>query len=83
MKLFHLTPIENVESIQKHGLKADEDGEIFVFTELWVADTIVTNQVFAKHYAVFEMKAKGISGKIGPDEVAESSARISVLFIRI
>jgi hypothetical protein len=72
--LFHLTHLDNVKAILADGIKANEDGEIFVFTDTIVADTIARDQVFLKEYAIFRIYRKGISFELLPDEVAEFSA---------
>lgn len=72
--LFHLSPAENVPSIQVDGLKASSDGAIYAFTDMIVADTIACNQVFASRYGVFRIMRRGITGTIESDDVAEFAA---------
>ncbi len=73
MKLdyFHLTRSENCDKIIKEGIKADKEGNIFVFTDMIVANEIAKHQVFTEQYVVFEIDRKGITGKIKKDNVAE------------
>ena len=72
-KIYHLTPHENTKSILKEGIKANEYGDIYVFTDMLVADTIAKNQIFTKRYSVFEINRKGIKVKLIPDQCAEFS----------
>jgi hypothetical protein len=74
MTLYHLTPSENASEILKEGIKADEEGNIFAFTEMIVANEIAKNQVFTERYCVFRISRRGIKGEILKDNVAEFSA---------
>ncbi len=67
---FHLTPVKHVPSILSEGLR----GEIFVFDDMLVANTIACSQVFTNRYAVFEIDRRGITGAVLPDNVGEYSA---------
>ena len=71
--LYHLTPVENLAAILRAGLMADEEGAIYAFTNLLVANTIACNQVFASRYAIFEIEKRGVTGEVLPDDVAEFS----------
>jgi hypothetical protein len=62
--LFHLSRVVNLESILCDGLRANEGGDIFAFTDMVVANTIALNQVFAERYAVFAIDPKGVTGKV-------------------
>jgi hypothetical protein len=81
---YHLSSPENVASIAKDGLRANQSGEIFLFEgmvlqtreiEMLVSDSIAYNQVFLETYAVWEIKPEGIHGKIEPDAVGELTAQ--------
>lgn len=72
-KIYHLTPHENTKAILEEGIKANEDGDIYVFTDMIVADTIAKNQVFTAKYSVFEINRKGIGVKLMPDDCGELS----------
>jgi hypothetical protein len=73
--LYHITRPEHVEAIEREGLRADDEGNIFAFTDLMVADTIARAQVFADPYALLWVQADGIiKGKVFADEVSEFSA---------
>ncbi len=72
--LYHLTSIENLAAILRTGLKANEEGAIYAFTDLIVANTIACNQVFAAKYAIFKIAKRGVTGQVLPDDVAEFSS---------
>lgn len=75
MRLFHLTAPENVAAILAGGIRASaEEGCIYAFTDMIVANTIARDQVLLKQYAVFEIAREGVRRKPGPDRVAELSA---------
>jgi len=59
--LYHLTPLTNIRNIKRQGIKANEAGEIFVYSHPLVADTIAANQVFTREYGVFEVNRAGIA----------------------
>ncbi len=76
-KYFHLTPIDNKDSILKNGLQAGADTQIFMFTNLAVASSIAANQVEiprGEMFVVFEIQADGITSKIINDNVGENTA---------
>jgi len=73
-QLKHLTPEENLPAILKEGLAANDDGEIFAYTDDLVADTIAKNQVFTKRYAVLLIDPAGVTGNVVDDNVSEFSA---------
>lgn len=78
-RLFHISPIENMESIKKNGLRLNDDGELFLYDETdvkyymfgtyKVSELIAWNQLFLKDYIVVEVEVddKGLIG----DAVAE------------
>jgi len=69
---YHVTRPEHLASIERDGLRADADGNIFAFTDLIVADTIAAEQVFADPYALLWIAGSGIKGRLYADDVAES-----------
>ena len=73
LTLYHLTPHENEAAILRDGIVANEDGEIFLFTDMLVADTIAGDQVITKRYVVFQIDRKGVTSRLRPDKVAEFS----------
>lgn len=89
-KYYHVTRLETYEKILLEGLKCNNEGNIFVFENKAVkqiigneefiikaADHIALNQVFIKGKCVMlEIDSKGITGKILPDNVAESTAKL-------
>lgn len=78
-RLFHISPIENLESIKEKGLLLNEYGELFLFDEtdvkyykfgtFKVSELIACNQLGLKDYIVVEVEVddKGLIG----DDVAE------------
>jgi hypothetical protein len=69
----HATDVENVQSIIDNGLRANEDGDIFVFEPcrfkmygeiFFVGDVIADGQLFLRDkYAIFYIKKKDVFGK--------------------
>jgi hypothetical protein len=72
---YHATDVNNVEQIKKDGLNANEEGLIFVFTDMIVSGFIAKKQYgLVDRYAVFKIYSKGITGRVIKDRVAEFSA---------
>lgn len=77
--LFHISPIENLESIKENGLLLNDDGELFlldeskvkyyIFGEFKVSELIAWNQLSLKEYLMIEVEVE-MDELIG-DEVAE------------
>ena len=67
-RLFHISPIENLESIKEKGLLLNEDGELFLFDEstikyymfgeFKVSELIAWNQLFLDNYIVVEVEVE-------------------------
>ena len=83
-KYYHLTDVANASKILTEGIKANNEGLIFMFENLvicyngiinTVADCIAYNQLYLEEYAVFEIASLGIYGEIMPDNVGEVSAK--------
>lgn len=72
-RYFHLAPVKARDSILSEGLRAGEDGHLYLFTDLLVADTIAKNQVFLDKYDVYEVQRAGITARVLPDAVGEFS----------
>ena len=79
---YHVTEAKNVKSILKDGLKCDNDGYIYLLTELdiqetiygiWVflPDIISTEQIGIKKYSLFQIYSEGITSEIEDDNVGE------------
>ena len=82
-RYFHVTHINNVPSISKDGLKANERGEIYIFDEYRYSTTIAVNQCgYNDSYAVFEINPKGIDVELISDNVAESTAKSQFIIIQ-
>jgi len=79
---YHVTSIENIAQIQKTGLKGNEEGHIFVFTDQKVAEDIAVNQCGLKQVALFIIDSRGITGKVIRDRVAELAAPFHRIIIQ-
>jgi len=73
VKYYHISRIENKESIINDGLNANE-GHIFMCTNLQQLSFIAANQIFINEYSIFEIDINGIISEILPDNVAESGS---------
>lgn len=72
---YHVTDVKNIDQIKSDGLKANEEGLIFVFTDMIVSRLIAREQYgLLDRYAVFKIFSKGITGRVIKDRVAEFSA---------
>jgi len=72
---YHVTDVNNVDQIKRDGLKANEEGLIFVFTDMIVSGSIAKEQYgLVDRYAVFKIYSNGITGRVIKDRVAEFSA---------
>jgi hypothetical protein len=69
--LFHLTALANVKSIIRKGLLANDVGEIYLFSDMFFADSIARNQVFIERYGLFWVKPQGIYVPIHRDVCGE------------
>lgn len=77
MKYYHITPLDNIDSILEKGLLAQADIKIFLFTNLLVASSIAVNQCGipqGDEFAVFEIRSDGITADVVNDNVVESTA---------
>jgi hypothetical protein len=71
--LYHLTPAKHAKAILRNGLRAGEDGYIYFFTDMIVANTVARDQVFTKRYTVFLVDGRGLESRVMQDNVAEFS----------
>jgi len=72
---YHVTDVNNVDQIKRDGLKANEEGLIFVFTDMIASGSIAREQYgIVDRYAVFKIYSIGITGRVIKDRVAEFSA---------
>ena len=85
MKYYHITAKKNLSTILKEGLKANEEGEIFLFENKsivansvvnTVADCIAHNQVFLDEYVMLEIANEGITSELINDNVGEISSSV-------
>lgn len=84
LRYYHITSPENVDNILKNGLKANEQGEIFIFQYAKITmngavnfadDCITFNQLFLEKYARIEIDPEGIFVPLIHDDVAESTSK--------
>jgi hypothetical protein len=71
---YHISPIENKDSILIEGLKSEQK-EIFVSDCEEQLIHIAHSQIFTLEYSVFEILPSGINGNIEWDNVAEMGAK--------
>jgi hypothetical protein len=85
MNYYHITTEETAKIILTEGLKANEDGMIFLFENKsvkfnniinTVADCIARNQIFLETYVMLEIDVKGVILPLIPDNVSELSAKV-------
>lgn len=85
MKYYHITKPILLKTILKQGLKANEEGHIFLFEnksiELnnvinTIADCIAYNQIFLDKYVMLEINSKGIATTLKKDNVGELSSQL-------
>ena len=83
MYYYHVTEVENVDSILKNGLKADEEGLIYVYdtysvdlegVDIFLSDIITLGQLGYKKYAVIKVNAEPYRKYAKPDNVGELCA---------
>ena len=67
---YHISPIENKDSILSNGL-ISASSEIFVCNELNLLKGIASSQLFISEYSIFKISSSNISGEILNDNVGE------------
>lgn len=85
----HATALENLDSIIKNGIKANENGEIFLYEDCfftcpplyancYVGDHIAENQIFiqGEEYVNFIIPSYEITGVLERDNVGEITSRM-------
>lgn len=80
-RLFHISPIDNLDSIKEKGLLLNDDGELFLFDEtdfkyykfgtFKVSELIACNQLGLKDYIVVEVEVEIDLDDLICDDVAE------------
>ena len=80
---YHVTDVKNIDLIKRDGLKANEEGLIFVFTDMIVSSVIAKDQYrLVDRYAAFKINSKGITGRVIKDRVAQFSAPYQLVIIQ-
>ena len=90
-KIFwHISKKENLESILKNGIKANEDNEVFLLDEkevtikckfdkpFLVSKFVALNQLFLDEFVIFAVDVEGLALK--PDDVAELTAPFQYIY---
>ncbi|MCX6254847.1 MAG: hypothetical protein NTV31_10275 [Bacteroidia bacterium] len=73
---YHVTSIKNLKRIKAKGLINDGEGIFLIDTDdLFVIQHISFTQIFCREVCVLRINAKGITGKICHDNVAEITKR--------
>lgn len=85
--LYHITPKENVKSILKNGLLANDQNDVFLFEnylvkwhngkEVYVDEIIAANQLCLTEFALFFVNADGL--ELIKDDVAELTAEFQYI----
>ncbi len=73
VKYYHISRIENKDSIIRNGIRANE-GHIFMCTSLKQLPMIAVNQIGTNEYSIFQIGRRGITSEILSDNVAESGS---------
>jgi hypothetical protein len=68
---YHISDIENVDSILKNGLRANKQMHIFVCTSLSLLPIIASGQLGIIEYSIFKLNPQGIEVTPIHDNVAE------------
>lgn len=80
IKYYHITDKKNLSTILREGLKANDEGDIFLFENKsvvvnsvvnTVADCIAHNQVFLSEYVMLEIANEGIKSELINDNAGE------------
>lgn len=73
---YHITPIENIESIKSNGIINNGEGIFVIDTDdLYVIQHVSLSQIFCDKIAVFKIDVNGFRGKRYHDNVAELVSR--------
>lgn len=70
---YHLTAPKNVAAILRDGLRAGEDGFIYLATEpsILLFSHIASSQIGLARVAILEVCARGLTSEVEPDRVTE------------
>lgn len=78
---YHISSVDAVAKIKKHGLRLDEDGKLYVLDAVEItvdnltidiAAALATNQLFLDEFAVWEIQPVAITAEPEPDDVGEA-----------
>lgn len=89
-KIFwHITKKENLESIKKNGIKANEYNEVFLLDDseiqhplhtqsFFVSKFVALNQLFLDEFVILAVDVEGL--ELEPDNVAELTAKWQYIY---
>lgn len=89
-KIFwHITEKENLASIKKYGIKANEDNEVFLLDDreiqhplhtqsFFVSKFVALNQLFLDEFVILAVDVEGL--ELEPDNVAELTAKWQYIY---
>jgi hypothetical protein len=66
-RLYHLTPLVNVQAILRDGIRAGREACVYCFNDLRAAHVVARDQVLARRYAVFEIDLKALDVEVETD----------------
>lgn len=87
--LYHITKEENLESIKKNGIKANEYNEVFLLDDVdvkhplhsqsfFVSKFVALNQLGLNEFVIFEVDVEGL--ELEPDNVAELTSEFQYIY---
>ncbi len=71
---YHICDTEVAEKIKNEGLKCDDEGYIFIFDNISVADSLNNNQLGHSKFSIIQIESSGIFSEPISDNVAEFTA---------
>ncbi|MPL56807.1 hypothetical protein SDC9_02297 [bioreactor metagenome] len=71
---YHICSTDNAEKISQEGLVCDDEGHIFVFDNLSIADSLNNNQLGHPKFSIIQIDSKGIFTELVLDNVSEFTA---------
>jgi hypothetical protein len=75
VRYYHITSFQGWLAIKDKGLKASEDGYIYMLDDDKVATYVALHQLGIPEFGLFEIDPSGIKGKLEPDLVGELTAK--------
>lgn len=72
---YHLTSFKSFLVIKEEGIKADNEGYIYLLDTQDYNNYVASNQLGLPDYAVFEVNSDGITSILEPDNIGELTAK--------